>query len=292
MHRTEHTSNPIFTGGTINIDDRFQYYTTDRTGTITVGNLLNQFSSLLIKKRIPLEHLDKTIAENTKGDSTTKELIIRQGEALEVQNPLNVNIDGNIDAPSRFVEKRETKPETSICYFSTTKGEIQLITDDREPFGKYIVTGKIKINPKYKALGINNADVTLPPKALARKFKMLRRMFPSKEEHMRICNILNKFEAKVHKEFEESQSDNGDYKSLKNQIVESNIPSSFLMSVPIIEGEDETTIEVFTVIVAEGNTIKCSLESVDAIEYIEDFFDKRVKDEVKKLEGKTTLISR
>ncbi len=277
-----------------NLDSNTVFYTSNDTGssTITLGEVAHKLQQLTFKNRIPLENLDNTIAAATKSDGQIKELIIRQGEAKEVANKPNVTIKGNIDAPSRFVEHRTTTPQNSYCYYSQTNGEIVLHTNDGEPFGQYSVIGKIAINKKYLALGINNPEATLAPKVLARKFKMLRRMFPSRDDHMKICNTLNKFEANVKKELEESQNDRGDYTSLRNQIVESNIPESFLMKVPIIEGEEAVEILVHTVITADGNTLKCALESVDAAEYIEDFFETKVLEEVAKLEGKTTLISR
>jgi len=240
-------------------------------------------------KKFKMDNLDKTISELT-GEGT-RELVIRQGEALELSNKLAIQIRGNIDAPSRFTAERDTDVKTSHCYYSVSQGEIILTVNEQEPYDRHQIVGQLMVSQKFKDLQINE-DFSYRPQQLATKLKFLRNLFPSKEQHMKICATLKNFEAKIARHVEETKTDKGDYHTLRTQAVDSNIPEAFKMEMPLIEGEEEVNFTVNTVVEAHGTEIKCFLESVDAAELIEEAFKTRVLEEVEKLKGKTTLIAR
>lgn len=235
---------------------------------------------------INMERLVAKIAEEG-----VQEIVVRQGNALEVANKTNTRIEGNIDAPSRFVDKREVDIKTSHCYYSITDGRIVLQVNEQEPYGNFCVIGQLQISEKFRRLNINRAHLSRP-KELARKFKLLRAIFPSKEDHMSICKLLNNLEAKVDKTINEADDNRGNLSHVRNQVLESNIPESFRLNVTLIEGEPKQKIEVQISLSYSNGEILCEMENMDASEFIENIFETRVLEEVAKLEQHTTMIAR
>lgn len=224
-------------------------------------------------------------------DEGVVDLTIRRGDAMPVANPDNILIEGAIDAPSRFVAKREVDPKTSYCYYSVSEGQIRMVVNENRAYGRHEILGSLKLSPKFINLGINS-EATYTPKQLARKFKLLRSLFTDNDDHMKICKTLNNLELKVEQTIQDLDDRKGNVTLLRRQALESNIPDIFTMILPIILGEPKQTIEVQVSVFYANATIQCQLESVEAADYIEETFEKRVLEEIKLLEDHTTLIAR
>jgi len=219
-------------------------------------------------------------------------LVILEGKAPEQHNPQPVNIKGNIDAPSRFLEGKITEFEGSKahCMVSKTDGVIELILNEQSVVNKYTVIGEISVSKKFNSLGINNDKMLYSPEELANKLKLLRSMFVSNMEHASICNTLRNLKAKVNADIDKADDRKGNVTQNFKQTVESNMPDAIKLKLPLLEGEDPIQIEVNVILEAHGSDIKCSLESVDAAELIESQFEQRVNQEVEKIKDKVTII--
>lgn len=219
------------------------------------------------------------------------QLTILEGKAPEQHNNQPVEIAGNIDAPSRFIEgrKEDFKESRNHCKVSKTDGVITLVLNEQSVVDKYTIRGKIEIAKKFQELGINK-DLSYTPEQLANKFKLLRSIFVSNLDHANICTLLRNIKAKVNKQIEKADDRKGNVENNFRQTVESNMPDAIKLQIPLLEGEVPTQIEVNVILEADGGQIKCSLESVEAAELIEQQFEERVNEEIEKIKDFVTII--
>ena len=220
-------------------------------------------------------------------------IVLLEGKAPEQLNDLPIEIKGNIDAPSRFLKGRfeEFSNSKNHCMVSKTDGVITLHLNEKSPIDKYTIKGKIEIAKKFKSLGINDENVSYTPEQLANKFKLLRSLFASNLEHTNICSTLRNLKAKINRELENSDDKKGNVTKNFQQSVESNMPDSITLKLPLLEGELPVEIELNVVLEAEnGSSIKCYLESIDAADLIEQQFEDRVNEEVEYLKEFVTII--
>lgn len=226
-------------------------------------------------------------------EKEVKQVIILEGKAPEQHNNQPVNISGNIDAPSRFIEGRKKDFEESRkhCKVSKTDGIITLILNEQSVVDKYVVQGKIEVAKKFTSLGINNDKISYEPEELANKLKLLRSMFVSNIEHSNICSTLRNLKAKINSQIESLNDRKGNVTENFKQTVNSNMPDSIKLKLPLLEGEDPIEIEVNVILEANGGSgILCSLESIDAAELIETQFAERVNQEIELIKDFVTVI--
>lgn len=222
-----------------------------------------------------------------------EKITILEGKAPQQHNPQPVDITGNIDAPSRFIEgkKGEFDEIARHCMVSKTDGTIKLVVNEQSVVNKYTVTGQIEISKKFKALGINNPQEVYNPIELANKFKLLRSLFKSPMEHAAICTTLRNIKAKINAEIEKLDDRKGNTTDLFKTTVESNMPDAIKLNIPLLEGEPPVEIEVNVILEVGGNNgIICYLESIDAAEIIEQQFEERVNQEIEKIKDWVTVI--
>jgi len=222
-----------------------------------------------------------------------KELTLRRGSALELHHPRNLSIEGTISAPSRFIVDRneDFQKNKSHCMIKREGRKIELFLNEDQEVGAYMITGKITLGNKYQSLGINSLCTAYTPEELSRKLKMLRSIFLSKAEHSGIVSALKNLKAKVKQEIDQNDDKRGNVNNSFSQTVESNIPDSFKIKVPLLEGEDAVEFEVQVILEAQsGNDISCFLESIDAADMIEEAVDKRMDEEIKLIEPYAVII--
>jgi hypothetical protein len=225
--------------------------------------------------------------------SDIRQVTILEGTAPAQYNNLPVDILGNIDAPSRFIEGRKADFQESRrhCKVSKTDGVITLILNEQSVVDKYIVQGKIEISKKFKSLGINNDKQGYSPEELANKLKLLRSLFVSNLEHSSICNILRDLKAKINADIEKANDRKGNVTENFKVALESNMPDSITLKIPLLEGEEPISISVNVILELDGGSmIKCFLESIDASELIETQFEERVNQEIEKIKDFVTVI--
>lgn len=236
---------------------------------------------------------EKIIQQQLANDPATKEIIIRTGEADKILHPGPLKIEGNIDAPARFIEVRKEVIDRlqSHCLVSKTEGTIKLVTNEGWENDKQTITGKIETGKLYRDLGINDPGKSYGPKDLSKRFKLLRSIFPDRAEHAKVVATLNKFEAKVKSEITDTNDQRGNKTLAFQQAVESNVPEAFTLNLPLIEGEEPTSVQVAIIIEASSSLdVRCFLESADAAESIDQVREARVIQEVEKIQDHTTVI--
>jgi hypothetical protein len=236
------------------------------------------------------EMMAAAIIEQMEGDK----IMWLTGKAPEQHNDQPVNISGTITAPSLFLDKREGEfyDKRAHALVSKTDGEIKLVINEETVCKKYTITGQVEVGKKFAELGINTYENPYTPLELVKKLRLRRSIFKSVVDHTNLLATLSNVEANVSKQMDEMKDDRANYNFNFKQTVTSNIPETFNLLLPIIEGEEPVEIEVAVLLEVESGKIVCYLESVDGADLIEEAFTKLVENEVEKIKDKVTVIYR
>ena len=211
------------------------------------------------KKTAEQRAIEKLTELNTE---ESKETVIRFGDALPLKEPKAVSISGTIDAPARWVEKRKDDIVSSDAHVLVDRDRmtITLNTDENSAYMDQIV-GTLTISTEMQEFGINTGEY-MSCFDMADRIKQLRTYFETQQEAMKLVTELRSFKAKIDKELELSDDKRGNQTILRAQTVESNLPKSFKVNMPIFKGTEKRTFEVEVEI--NPNDLSCTLVSPDA----------------------------
>jgi hypothetical protein len=210
---------------------------------------------------------------------------IRQGAALSLKEPKIIDIAGNIDSPSRLLTMRVDKLDQLACNIvvdrSPGKRYIKLTIDETNHYGGSI-TGKIIMNPDFVDFGINSGKkYTL--RDLSDFIKMHRYCFEDPQVAMKLVTDLRNFKAKVNKDIEKLGDNRGNKNEVLNQVVDTNIPDSFTLNMPIFKGALTARFKVEINIIVRDADMDCTLESVEANDLIQVYCDNAIEAELNKI---------
>lgn len=209
------------------------------------------------------------------------DVVYLTGKALEPTNPRNIEIKGSIDAPLRYAKVRKFYTESASVQVSREKGTITLETNEHDEYGRTRIVGELVYSDAFRKMRINTYDY-VTTQEMAERIKMNRAYFSNKAEAMKLVSDLQNFKAKVNKQIEDKTDNRGNRDLVYNQAVESNIPKSFCLYIPIFKGLDKTSVECEVYI--NPTDLKCTLISADANEQSEGIKDKIIDDILGKLD--------
>ena len=216
------------------------------------------------------------------------EMVIREVNGvneLPVKPPLKVNLSGVIGAPYEFLLRRWDQPDQinqKRCFILVDRDKIsiELITNEDDAYISGRVLGKLEFNPKFVEFGINTGK-TWTPTELGLFFKMNRAFFTTKEENMKLVTELMNFTATVNNSIERSAKESGDRTDVFVQTVNSNLPKSFNLAIPVFKGSKPETIEVETFAQIDGRTVSFTLLSPGAQAVMEEMRDNVIDEQIK-----------
>lgn len=220
------------------------------------------------------------------------EIVIRTGEALPAREPITVEISGNIDAPAMWIESKfayNFEEFQNKCHVVVERdaGKINLCEDERSYLCNCI-TGKLELSKEYKAFAINEGNY-FPSQKLADFLKMHRSCFANKQEAMNLVAQLYSFEAKVNTQIKDADDRRGNVTKLRKQVVQSNLPDSFSLCIPIFKGLEKQTIEVEVYI--DPSTLGCTLVSADAEDIKTELTYKAIDDVLERIKTKAPHVT-
>lgn len=207
------------------------------------------------------------------------ELLFREGKAPEVFNPEPLRVDGTLDAPLRYLQKRVDMSserrlvsgvEQSRCSIIVNRENmsVKLAVNDRDHFAD-IIMGSLQLHPDFVKLGINSGKYRTPLE-MAEFINMNKAFFENRNEASDLVVQLRKFKAKVDKQVEaEFNPNKGDKKAVMQQAVDTNLPPTFKVCIPIFKGCDKETLEVETYF--NPDDLTCTLICADANEKAHDY---------------------
>ena len=217
------------------------------------------------------------------------ELIIREGEApmqLAPKAPVKTNITGVIGTIAEYLEKRIDKGQfdQKDCHIlvNREKVEITLIINEADEYRRGQIVGKLDYNPKFIEFGINGGKVWTPTE-LGMFIKMNRAFFSDRKVNMDMVTSLMNFTADVNNKIERSMRENGNRTDNFAQVVNSNLPDSFTIQMPIFKGMQLETIEVETFAQVNGRDVAFILISPGAQATLEDLRDKVIDEQLSRI---------
>jgi hypothetical protein len=210
----------------------------------------------------------------------TTEIILREGKAEEIFNPVVLEVFGTIDAPLRFITNRLVQltpflKETNLLVF-VEEGRIVLDVEETNPFG-HVIEGKLTINSDVKQFCINDGKYQ-QPEDLATFLRMRKHLFQSSEQYMTVFTGLRSFTAKVKQEIAAIRTDTGDYETKRSQAVEHNIPKGFTLELPIFKGMPKVAIEVEILV---SKSLEVTMYSSELIQKTDELTTLYLNDQVK-----------
>lgn len=174
-----------------------------------------------------------------------KELVIRTGEALSVENPCQIGIQGNIDSIINWLKVRKGTFDEKKCHILVAYDllKMDLIIDEKEPFNT-IIESILKLSQEFKDFGINNSSLVWDPQKLSQFIKMNRSFFESKDVAAKLVSEFKDYKMKVNKVVEKNKDDRANFDEKRSQAVSSTLPENFRVKLPIFKGMQPITIEL------------------------------------------------
>lgn len=128
------------------------------------------------------------------------------------------------------------------------EGAAPKVLDPKAPVKMNIngtIKGTLQFHPKFIEFGINTGKVW-SPFDFSMFCKMNRAFFADKNVNMTLVSACKNFTATVNNAIERSIKENGDRTDNFAQVVNSNLPESFTLSIPVFKGGDKENLEVET----------------------------------------------
>jgi hypothetical protein len=164
-------------------------------------------------------------------------------------------------SPLEYLTSRRHLLNKDTCHLIVNKaeGKIAFVVEERDTF-RNIITGKLKKSRVLDSFDINGTSL-YGDKELAKFFRRTRFYFADPSVNDKIVAALMNFKAKVDAEIEKKADTKGNMKYLYERTVESNVPDTFILNVPIFEGYSPVKIEVVIGAEANSSEVKFYLES-------------------------------
>ena len=189
------------------------------------------------------------------------EVVLREGKApvaLDPKEPERVIINGTIDAPFRWLEKRVELINQKSTNIIVNRDKMGLaLTIDETCYYQTEINGLLQASKEMLEFGINT-DKKWEPIKLSQFFKMHRAFFKDKSENMMLVSTLKNFKAKVNQDIERSKEENGSKTDNYSQVVYADV---------------------------DGREVSLSLVSAGANEAIEEYKNKVIDEQVEAIKG-------
>lgn len=225
-------------------------------------------------------------------EGNQSELTVRKGEAPKIPaHRKGVKIEGVIGVPVAYLKNppqsfldpdhnHQIPKEHSYLIVDRENMAIRLVINaGAENEDQFI--GKLVYHELFLKFGINK-NVSFTAFELADLIKMNRTVFDKNQTAMKLVSQLRDFRTKVDRDVEMAADDRGNKKLKIMQAIETNIPESFKMELPVFKDQDVLEVEVEVVI--DANDFSCRLVSPEAADYVQDFKNKLIDEELEMAE--------
>jgi len=212
------------------------------------------------------------------GDQGTAPVItIREGSALELNQPVQISMEGDIHTIKSFLEKRTGKrkgggqqlvnPETAIVSVNEQKMTILLALNPEDVNGAEI-SGKLEVAPELSQFYINTTK-QFTREELIRLFRFSKRFFDSAENHEKIMIAYQKLNLSTTSELKKDTDTRGNKDLSFKKNITSDIPEDFILNLPVFKGEDKERFRVEICMDATDTSVRFWFESVELVERME-----------------------
>lgn len=201
--------------------------------------------------------------------SENGEVIVRTGEALPLFPKTALKLNGTIESVLDFAKKRESviNKLTAHVVLCVSAGTVLFVVDETDN-AKQSISGSLILHKQLDALYINTGK-TFGIQDLANIFKLNRRFFVSRDEHMSLLSSMNDLKVKTSVEFQNANDFAGTTLNSKLVKVTHGIPLKFTLRSPLFEGHEPNEIPVTIEVIPDNGSIRVSLVSVEMAEMID-----------------------
>lgn len=218
------------------------------------------------------------------GQNTLTLLSGNAPKQLDQLAPVMFSESGIIDAPLAFLKLRVGDIDQHKAHILVNRDNltISLIFNEDDAYTQGRVIGTLRMSTIFQKFGINT-DKQWEPEQLGQFLKLNRTYFVSREENMKVVNALKTFDAKVNQTVQRETKENGNKAFSFRQAVDSNIPESFKLCLPVLSGGDPMEIDVETYATIDGAHVSISLQSPGANDIVEDIRQNYISNMIEKL---------
>lgn len=228
---------------------------------------------------------------NLKLESLTgNEIIIREGAALEQKEPQKIELSGDIKTVSSFLlnrsdgyDQQRVDRNKAIVIVDKDNMKITLNLDPQNFYGT-IITGSLELSQELKVWSINQSK-TFKREELVQLIKFNRLSFDNTEQHDKILKAYMAFEAKTDSELKASNDTRGNRAASINKNVSTNIPTEFILLIPIFKGKEAVRFRVEICLDVTDGGARFWFESTELHEIINTSKDIIFNEELKAAEG-------
>lgn len=215
------------------------------------------------------------------------EVVIREGDApalLPIKAPIAIAISGTIESPFEFIGKRigEFDHKRAHIIVNREKVTITLTIHEDDPYLHGTIKGSLQFHPKFLDFGINTGKSWQPEK-LGLFIKMNRAFFIDKATNMQLVTTFLNFKAAVNAQVERDVKMNGSRTDNYGQVVNSNMPESFTLVIPIFKGKPAEKLEIETFANIDGRDVEIVLLSPGAEYTLETIRDAVIDEQLDKI---------
>lgn len=229
-------------------------------------------------------------------NKSAMEVTWREGEAPVIYDPTPLREEPfHLGSIVEFLRKRgaqipEEERDASLVLYGISRSEfwIALNLSYRDHFSDRL-TESLEVNSELKEIGLPDGKVSFAPSELADIFRMRRYWFSDKQENMKLVTQLRSFKAKVDRQIEAVKDERGNRKALLEQAVDSNLPESFHLFMPLFEGKEPQRFLVEVYI--DPSDLSCRLLSPDLMDAIQEQGEKLVMEQIEIIENEWPKIS-
>lgn len=181
-----------------------------------------------------------------KVEGADKELVLRQGKALDEKYPEIVKINGDINSISSFLNVRyagdnavsfgqqEVDPAKVIVEVDRKELTILLKLNPEHPFGA-TVKGGLEKSDELLPFHINQ-NKTFTKEELVKLIKFNKLFFDDTSKHAEMLIAFQKVSSTVNMRANDSSDDRGNKERAFVKEVTSNAPTEFILNIPIFKG--------------------------------------------------------
>lgn len=216
------------------------------------------------------------------------ELIVREGQAAPIIAPEKVHIGGDINTISAYINKRKQtgnaglqsiNPERVIVRVDKKEMSIRVDFDPEDKCGT-LIEGRLYESEDIKQFFINKQK-TFTKEEIVKLIKFSRLHFDDHDKHAEVLRAYQSFTAKANTDIKQEADTRGNKISNYAKYVETNIPTEFILNVPIFKGQPKERFRVEICIDVTDGGARFWFESVELNEIIQTRIDEIFSEQLK-----------
>lgn len=172
------------------------------------------------------------------------ELVIREGHALPLKEPIQIKLSGDINSISKYIDGRsngsglqQVNKDLAIIIVDKDAMTIELQLDPNSPYGT-MVTGTLELTEDIKLFGINK-NKKYTREAMVELLRFNRIKFEDKDQFAKILLQFQTLIAGAKVDLSASSDTRGNKDSAFKKEVTSNIAVDFILLIDVFKGQVE-----------------------------------------------------